>query len=360
MFENQLLNRQIEVALEVIKPLLQDDTITDIYIDDFDNIRFKRYDCNLYSSDFRFESRDHLKTAADLLFRQRGLELSAGNPFLDTVTSGGQRVNIVVSPIYDKPVCITIRKFPEKTFRGEDLIRFQTIDQQGLDLLKILVQLGKRILIAGETGSGKTTLLNVCCSFIDESIGRVITIEDARELQIPHPYLISLQTSYLDREFLSEDHRNRMFNDILINSLRMDPSWTILGEIRGREALTLVESFISHPGMATIHAKSCRAALIKLKMKIGESHNIPTDIIDQMIVSAVDVVIFMKQLTDRTKKVMNISEVAADSESGSPYRLNPLYEFDTQDNTGAFKITGRPSFMAEITKNGLDIPTVWR
>jgi Flp pilus assembly CpaF family ATPase len=139
----------------------------------------------------------------------------------------------------------------------------------------------------------------------------------------------------------------------------MDPVWTVLGEIRGNEALTLIESFISHPGMATIHAKSCHAALIKLKMKIGESVNIRPEIIDQMITNAVDIVIFIKQIHN-TKRVMEIAEVLAAPAVDSQYRLNTLLKFKSSQDGETFSILNKPTFLAELEDIGISMPEFWR
>jgi pilus assembly protein CpaF len=337
------LQKQLAISLSTIAGLLQDNGVSDIYIDGADKIYVKYRDGRLeYKRKLNFESEQHLETLAELLARANHIELRQDQPFLDTVFDR-QRINVVVNPVYPPGTCITIRKLPRKQLKGEDLVRLGSISADGLFILQMAVKLGKRILIVGETGSGKTTLLNILCRFIDKSFGRVITIEDTRELFFDHPFLVPL--------VVPADHdgdRGSRFQRILINSLRMDPAWTILGEIRGAEAVTLLDSFICHPGMATLHARGALEAITRLKTILCCHSRINTDLAEGNIFQAVDLVVFVKRHLDNCRRVVHMAELFF--ESGEK-KIRNLFGYNSND--GQFVRLNRPGFWDELSPGQL-------
>jgi pilus assembly protein CpaF len=311
------LDKQLDIALSIIAPLLKDPAITDIYIDGADKIYVKHRDGRVeIRQDLCFESPQHLQNLADLLARARHRELTAEHPFLDTVLSR-QRLNVVTAPVYPPGTCLTIRKKPQNRFTAEDLLRLGTLTPDCLSLLKQAVGSGRRILVAGETGSGKTTLLNVLCSFIDEQRGRVITIEDTRELFFDHPFLVPLLVSPH-----TADDRERRFSEVLINALRMDPAWTILGEIRGSEALTLLDAFICHPGMATLHARGSLEALTRLKTILCTRSALHPQLAEDHIFQALDLIAYIHKTPQGPRKLIHLIELSTPNNHST---ITPLY-----------------------------------
>ena len=329
---HDILQKQLKGALEPINPLLQDPAISDIYIDGSTDIYVKLRNGRMERKrKITLPSPQHLHSLASLLARRSNAELNLDSPFLDTVYDG-QRFNIAIAPIYTPGTCITIRKSPQKPLSAAHLMRAQTFDLPGLHLLKSAIRAKKRILVAGETGSGKTTLLSALCQFIPRQSGRVITIEDTAELNFDHPFRVPL----LSRT--TPNHRAQSFTQILINALRMDPDWLIIGEIRGPEALTLIYSFICHPGLATIHARGTTEALTRLKTLICAHSNLPNPLATENVHQAIDLIIHIQNHPDNHRRITQITEIPPNPNQ-PPI---PLYTYDPKTTT--FKTLNNPSF----------------
>lgn len=316
------LEKQLDISLAAIAPLLKDPAITDIYIDGAHRIYVKYLDGRVESRpEPAFESPLHLENLAELLARAQGVELGDERPFLDTMLEQ-QRINVVTRPAYPPGTCLTIRKKPQNRFRAGDLLRTGTLTPGSLSLLKQAVKKGSRILVAGETGSGKTTLLDVLCGFIEAHRGRVITIEDTRELFFDHPFRVPL-LAVVD----PAKERDACFKTLLINALRMDPAWIVLGEVRGSEAATMLDAFICHPGMATIHARGCRQAVTRLKSLLCTGSRIPSELAEESIFEAVDLVVFIEKTPEGPRRVSRIVELRAVSPAN---KINPIFDISTK------------------------------
>jgi len=338
---HDILQKQLSGALAPLEPLLSDPQVTDIYIDSSDDIYVKlRCGRMERKRKITLPSPQHLDSLASLLARRAGTELTLESPFLDTVYQG-QRYNVAVAPVYTAGTCVTIRKSPQKPLTAALLMRAQTFDLAGLHILKSAVEAGKRILVAGETGSGKTTLLSALCQFIPRRSGRVITVEDSAELDFDHPFRVPLLT----RSGL--EARAQSFDQVLINALRMDPDWLVIGEIRGPEALTLLYSFICHPGLATIHARGANEAITRLKTLVCSHSSLTHRLAEENVRQAIDLVVFIKKHPDQLRRVTEIVEINATS----PQLFSSLYSNDQK--TARFKALDNPSFEAPASRCGV-------
>jgi pilus assembly protein CpaF len=259
-------------------------------------------------------------------------------------------VNIIVEPCYNKGACIAIRKFPAERFTWEDLVRFGSIDPKGVQIIEAVVHLGKNTLISGGTGSGKTTLLDCLCSFIQET-DIVVTVEDSREVSIPNELWVALETKHV----ANPEDKEVTLRDLVRNSLRMNPKWIIVGEVRGAEALDLVRAFnTGHYGAGTIHANSSYDALLALESLILQSGlDVSARAVKELVARAIQIVIQVSQLPDHSRRVVEMAEVEGLDYERSlefpPYKLRTLYRFefshyDTTDKAhGDFIVQDAPS-----------------
>ena len=294
-------------------------------------------------------------TAAKTIGRQMARRVDSREPILDARLPDKSRVNIIVDPCYHGSACIVIRKFPENRLKLPDLIRFGSIDDAGEDILQAIVRLGKNMLISGGTGSGKTTLLNCLCSFIPEG-EVVVTVEDAREIAIFNELWVALETKHA----LDADDREVTLRDLVRTSLRLNPRWIIVGEVRGPEALDLVRAFnTGHYGAGTIHANSPYDALLALESLILQSGlDVPARAVKEMVSRAIHVVIQMAELTDHSRRLMEIVEVQGldydRSASFPPYKLRSLHQFEFEHYgndgkvQGRFKVKETPSWVSDL------------
>jgi pilus assembly protein CpaF len=339
----QALDKELlKLSLNPIATWLDDPEVSDILVCGSRHVYIRRRSGGFESVDAAWLSDADLMTAAKTVGRQMARRLDARQPILDARMPDRSRVSIIVDPCYDRGACIAIRKFPEQQFKWNDLVGFGSIDQAGVEILRNLVCLGKNILISGGTGSGKTTLLNCLCSFIpDDDI--VVTVEDAREIAIANDLWVALETK---RALDSEDD-DVTLRELVRTSLRLNPRWIIVGEVRGPEALDLVRAFnTGHCGAGTIHSNSTYDALLALEALILQSGlDIPARGIKEMVSRAVHVVVQMSQLADHSRRVMEISEVAGldydRSPSFPPYQLRKLHQFDKAG--GRFTVCEDPS-----------------
>ncbi len=329
----QTLDRELlKLSLSPISAWLDDPDVTDILVYGSHRVYVRRRCGGFESVNAAWHSDADLMTAAKTVGRQMARRLDSREPILDARLPDKSRVSIIVDPCYDRGACIAIRKFPEQHFTWDDLLGFGSIDRPGVDLIRELVHLGKNILISGGTGTGKTTLLNCLCSFIPaEEI--VVTIEDAREIALENELWVALETK---RAVDSED-RDVALRELVRTSLRMNPRWIIVGEVRGPEALDLVRAFnTGHSGAGTIHSNSSYDALLALESLILQSGlDIPARGIKEMVSRAVHVVIQMAQLADHSRRLLEIAEVEGLDYDRSPsfptYQLRKLYQFDKAD-----------------------------
>lgn len=365
---NAINTELLKLSLSPIAPWMDAPEVTDILVYGSKRVYVRRRDGGFVPVPASWQSDDDLMTAAKTIGRQMARRLDVKEPILDARLPDKSRVNIIIDPCYNRGACIVIRKFPEQQFSLNDLVRFGAIDQSGKKILEIIVRLGKNILIAGGTGSGKTTLLNSLCGFIPES-DVVVTVEDAREISMSHELWVALETK---RAVDSED-REITLRDLIKTSLRMNPRWVIVGEVRGAEALDLVRAFnTGHFGAGTIHASSAYDALLALESLILQSGlDVPSRAVKEMVSRAIHIVVHAGELPDHSRRLLEIIEVEGldydRSASMPPYKTRTLYrfEFDRYDETG--KAAGRfivkepPSWINTLKQlPDIQTPDFWR
>lgn len=308
--------------LDVLQDFLDDDTVTEIMVNGTDEIFIER-EGRLIPSGTGFESRERLidiigKIAADV---NRTVNLSS--PILDARLADGSRVNTVLDPVAINGPCLTIRRFPKKPIDAGMLVDRNSITLEALMFLKDLVISGYNILISGSTGSGKTTFLNILSSFIppDE---RIVTIEDSAELRIMGiKNIVRLET----RNATTGGCREITIRDLIRCALRMRPDRIVVGEVRGEEAIDMLQAFnVGQDGsLSTIHANSAGDAISRLETMIMLSTNIPIEALRRQIASGVDIIVHLGRLRDKSRHVLEIREVVEIKEKGIDTR--PLFSF---------------------------------
>jgi pilus assembly protein CpaF len=327
----------------MLQPLLDDKSITEIMINGPENI-FIEKSGRLFKTELSFETQEQFEDTIQSIVSAANRAVNEANPIVDVRLKDGSRVNVVLNSIALNGPAMTIRKFPEKNYSMQQLISFGTLNDETGEFLDTLVKAKYNIFISGGTGSGKTTLLNALSDFIpvDE---RVITIEDTAELKMHHmKNLVTLET----RNANTEGKGKITISDLIRTSLRMRPERIIVGEVRGPEALYMLQAMnTGHDGsISTGHANSCKDMLMRLETMILEAAPIPIEAIRHQIASAIDIVIFIARLRDKTRRVMEISEV--EEVKNGEIILNPLYLFEEYQNksidnktvSGVLKNTG--------------------
>ena len=320
----------------LLDTILTDDTITEVMINGPDHI-FIEQKGHLFRLDKHFESERRLEDIIQRIVGLAGREVNPANPICDTRLSDGSRVNVVLPPIALCGPTLTIRKFSKTPMTIEKLIEYESLTQDIADKLELLVKAKYNIFISGGTGSGKTTFLNALSNYIPKD-ERVITIEDSAELQIAGiDNLVSLETRNANVAGAGEI----TIRDLIKSSLRMRPERIIVGEVRGGEALDMLQAMnTGHDGsLSTGHANSTEDMLSRLEtMVLQGAAGLPLDAIRQQIASAVDIIIHLSRLRDKSRKTVEITEVLG-LEDGR-IKLNPLYVFEEDENSTLEKVSG--------------------
>ena len=320
----------------LLDSIISDDTITEVMINGPDNV-FIEQNGRLFKIDKHFESQRKLEDVIQRIVGLAGREVNQANPICDTRLPDGSRVNVVLPPIALCGPTLTIRKFSKTPMTIEKLIQYGSITQEIADKLEILVRAKYNIFISGGTGSGKTTFLNALSNYIPKD-ERVITIEDSAELQITGvDNLVSLET----RNANTSGAGQITIRDLIKSSLRMRPERIIVGEVRGGEALDMLQAMnTGHDGsLSTGHANSTQDMLSRLEtMVLQGAEGLPLEAIKQQIASAVDIIIHLSRLRDKSRKTMEITEVVG-VENGQII-LNPLYKFEEDANSTLEKVSG--------------------
>ena len=322
--------------LDILQIFVEDSSITEIMINGMEHI-FIEQEGRLKELDIGFESADKLQDVIQQIVAGCNRVVNEASPIVDARLPDGARVNIVMNPIALNGPIVTIRRFPDKPITMEQLIQNQSISQEAAEFLKKLVQARYNIFISGGTGSGKTTFLNVLSDFIP-SEERVITVEDSAELQLQGiPNLVRLET----RNSNVEGCREITIRELIKASLRMRPDRIIVGEVRGAEAIDMMQCLnTGHDGsMSTGHANSGADMLARLENMILMGMDIPLSAIKQQIASGLDIVVHLGRLRDRSRRVLEIIEIEG-YENGE-IRLNPLYEFEEVGQDGKGNIIGK-------------------
>ena len=320
----------------LLDTIISDDTITEVMINGPENI-FIEQSGRLFKLDKQFESQRRLEDVIQRIVGLAGREVNQANPICDTRLPDGSRVNVVLPPIALCGPTLTIRKFSKTPMTIEKLIEYGSITQEIAEKLELLVKAKYNIFISGGTGSGKTTFLNALSNFIPKD-ERVITIEDSAELQIKGiENLVSLET----RNANASGAGQITIRDLIKSSLRMRPERIIVGECRGGEALDMLQAMnTGHDGsLSTGHANSTEDMLSRLEtMVLQGAAGLPLEAIRQQIASAVDIIIHLSRLRDKSRKTMEITEVVG-YENGR-VKLNPLYVFEEDEKSTLEKVSG--------------------
>lgn len=321
----------------LLDSIISDDSITEVMINGPDNI-FIEQNGHLYKLKKKFESQRRLEDVIQRIVGLAGREVNQANPICDTRLPDGSRVNVVLPPIALCGPTMTIRKFSKTPMTIEKLIAYGSITQEIADKLELLVKAKYNIFISGGTGSGKTTFLNALSNYIPKD-ERVITIEDSAELQITGiDNLVSLET----RNANASGAGQITIRDLIKSSLRMRPERIVVGEVRGGEALDMLQAMnTGHDGsLSTGHANSTQDMLNRLEtMVLQGAAGLPLEAIRQQIASAVDIIIHLSRLRDKSRKTMEITEVVG-YENGNIV-LNPLYVFEEDEDSTLEKVSGR-------------------
>lgn len=322
-------------GLDVLQPLVDDRSVSEIMINSHEEI-FIEQDGQVRRMDVRFESQEKLEDIIQNIVSTVNRVVNDSSPIVDARLSNGSRVNIVLPPIALKGPTMTIRKFPDQPVTMDRLVEWGSLSKEAAAFLQSLVKGKYNIFISGGTGSGKTTFLNALSQYIppDE---RVITIEDSAELQIVTiPNLVSLET----RNANTEGKGEISVRDLIRASLRMRPNRIVVGEVRGSEALDMLQAMnTGHDGsLSTGHANSTKDMISRLETMVLSGAELPIQVVRQQIGSAIDILVHLSRLRDRSRRVVEISEVFGLSEG--EVVLNPLYVFQEEKEKNG-KIQGQ-------------------
>lgn len=305
----------------ILQELLQDSEITEIMVNGTAPV-FVEKNGRLKQLALRFESQEKLKQVIQQMVSEANRVVNEASPIVDVRLKDGSRVNVVLSPVAINGPILTIRRFPEEAITMEQLIAMESVSREITDFLKKQVREGSNILVSGGTGCGKTTFLNVLSGFIPQE-ERVITIEDSAELQLKNqPNLVRLET----RNANVEGCREITIRDLLKTSLRMRPDRIIVGEVRGKEAIDMLQSVnVGHSAMTTVHANSVRDVISRLETMVLMGMELPVSAIRRQIASGFDLMIHLGRLRDGSRRLMEIAIPCMDEEGEIVVRT--LYRF---------------------------------
>jgi pilus assembly protein CpaF len=340
-----------------IEPLLRDETVSEIMVNGPDQVWVERKG-KLEETDIRFENDDHVRRIIDRIVAPLGRRCDEASPMVDARLPDGSRVNAIIPPISLVGPVITIRKFSREALTMQNLVQFGSISPDVADFLGLCVQGCLNVLVSGGTGSGKTTLLNVLSSFIP-SDERIVTIEDAAELRLRQRHVISLEKRPANIEGTGEVP----IRQLVVNALRMRPDRVVVGEVRGSEAMDMLQAMnTGHDGsMTTLHSNGPRDTLARLEtMVLMAGLDLPHRAIREQIASAVDVIVHQERLFDGSRKVTHVSEVQG--MEGDVIILQDIFRFEQGAIVrgkvqGEMRGTGvRPKFELKMARNGVKMP----
>jgi pilus assembly protein CpaF len=354
--ERERLSREIldEIfGLGPLEALLKDPSISDILVNRFDKIYIERAG-RLEKTQLTFKDDQHLLQIIDRIVSRVGRRVDESSPMVDARLPDGSRVNAIIPPLAIDGPCLSIRRFGYEPLTYKHLIEKQSITEPMLELMSSIVRARLNVLISGGTGAGKTTLLNVMSGFIPER-ERIVTIEDAAELQLKQPHVVRLETRPPNIEGQGAVRQRQL----VINALRMRPDRIIVGEVRGEEAFDMLQAMnTGHEGsLTTVHANSPRDALARVENMISMADmNLPERAMRQQIASAMDVVIQVSRLADGRRRVTSISEVTgmeSDVISMQEIFIFEKHGLEEGNVKGVFRATGiRPKFTDRLTAAG--------
>ncbi len=351
-----------QIAAEILgfgplQPLLEDETITEIMVNGAKNIYIERKG-KIHRVPVTFENNDHVLRIIDRIVAPLGRRIDEASPYVDARLPDGSRVNAVISPISLVGPVLTIRKFAKNPITVEQLIQFGSITAESLQFLKACVEARLNMVISGGTGSGKTTFLNILSGFIpgDE---RIVTIENAAELQLRQEHVVTLES----RPPNIEGRGEVTIRALVINALRMRPDRIIVGEIRDDAALDMLQAMnTGHDGsMTTLHSNGPRDTLARLEtMVLMAGMDLPSRAVREQVSSAIDVIVHQDRMRDGSRKIVNITEISG--MEGDVITMTDLFVFEQTgvENgqiLGRLRPTGlRPKFMDKIEASGIHLP----
>ncbi len=345
------------LGLGPLEPLLADESITEIMVNGPKNLYIERKG-TLHRVNVTFESEDHVLRILDRIVAPLGRRIDESQPYVDARLADGSRVNAVIRPISLVGPVITIRKFSKQPLTIEDLIRFGTITPAIVEFLRACVISRLNIIVSGGTGSGKTTLLNVLSSFIPND-ERIVTVENAAELQLRQEHVVTLESRPPNIEGKGEI----TIQDLVVNCLRMRPDRIVVGECRSGEALDMLQAMnTGHDGsLTTAHSNSPRDTIARLEvMCLMSGMDLPVRAIREQIASAVDLICHQERLRDGSRKITKVTEVQG--MEGDVVVLSDIFEFE-QTGIEAGKVIGRlkptglrPKFMEKLEAAGQHLP----
>jgi pilus assembly protein CpaF len=322
--------------LDILQPLIEDPSITEIMINGPENI-FIEKEGKVERVKLKFSSEDKLRDVIHNIVARVNRSINEATPICDARLLDGSRVNAVIPPLALQGPVLTIRKFPEKPMSIEQLIRYGSITKEVADFLKKIIEAKYNVFVCGGTGSGKTTFLNALSNFIPKD-ERVITIEDSAELQIVNvENIVKLET----RNANTEGKGEVSIRDLIRSSLRMRPERIVVGEVRGGEALDMLQAMnTGHEGsLSTGHANSTKDMISRLEtMVLSGAGSLPLEAIRQQIASALDIIIHLSRLRDRSRRTLEIVEVVGFK--NGKIELNPLFVFEEEGEDANKKILG--------------------
>jgi len=341
-----------------IDRLLRDPDVNEVMVNGPDKVYVEKKG-KIVLTDVTFADETHVRRIVDKIVSQVGRRVDEATPMVDARLPDGSRVNVVVHPLAIGGPFMTIRRFAADPFKVHDLVRFGTLSQQAADFIEACVKGRLNVVVSGGTGTGKTTMLNVLSSFIP-SDERIITIEDAKELQLQQPHVLCCEARPPNIEGKGEVR----IRDLVKNSLRMRPDRIVVGEVRGAEALDMLQAMnTGHDGsLTTVHSNSPRDTLSRIEtMALMAGMELPVRVIREQMASALDLVVHLSRLRDGTRRITHISEVMG--MEGDVITLQDMYLFDYGmglDENGRFlghlKSTGiRPSCADRLADNGVHL-----
>ncbi len=346
------------LGLGPIEVLLKDPTVTEIMVNGPKKIFVERMG-RLQLTDIQFHDDSHVMNIIERILSPIGRHIDESVPLVDARLEDGSRVNIIIPPLSLVGPCITIRKFATKALSVDNLITFGTLDRKMADFIKACIQARINILVSGGTGSGKTTTLNVLSSFIPEN-ERIVTIEDAAELKLQQEHVVTLES----RPANIEGNGEITIRDLVKNALRMRPDRIIVGEVRGGEALDMLQAMnTGHDGsLTTAHANNPRDALSRLEtMVLMAGFEMPIRAIREQVSSAIELILQQSRLKDGSRKITYITEVQ--HMEGDVITTQDLFRFEQTGMDENGKLTGRfvstgmqPGFMDKFQVNGVSLP----
>jgi pilus assembly protein CpaF len=359
--QRQLIVERIEnevMGLGPLEPLLADPTISDILVNGFETIYIERRG-KLERTNAQFTNPAHLLNTIDRIVSAVGRRIDESSPMVDARLADGSRVNAIIPPLSIDGATLSIRRFGIDLLSMDNLIELQTVTAEVALVLKAIIKARLNVLVSGGTGSGKTTMLNILSGYIPED-ERIVTIEDSAELQLRQPHVVRLETRPPNIESKGEVTSR----DLVRNSLRMRPERIIVGEVRGGEALDMLQAMnTGHDGsLTTIHANAPRDSLSRIENMVSMAGvNFPINALRSQIASAIDIVLQIARLQDGKRKLISVQEI--NGMEGDIITMSELFSFeregiDEEGNViGKLRATGIiPAFHKNLSHRGIDLP----